>query len=308
MTDFSEKQMREVWDQCAGTQYSMADERGLERLRRDIEKRRRASRIRRRSAYALSSCAACMVMFLVGWHFAKVSNEPQKEVTIITSGGSMGDHTLPDGSRVRLNGNSSLTYYNDLKGKERIVCLDGEGYFDVQHDESKPFIVKMDHIDVKVLGTSFDAECYPGTGVERVILKNGSVQVVRHDNNETFGIVPDQMYTYSTFDGKVTVSSVDASSACRWYEPYLQFKNSRLEDILTNIEHRYHVSLRYCASVSLEKRVSMTIIGEPLPVILDVLSSLLPIRCELLSDELVITDRSKKSVTKQHRQSDNETI
>lgn len=308
MTDFSEKQMREVWDQCAGAQYNMADERGLARLRRDIEKRRRTSRIFKRTAYAFSACAVSAVMFLGGWHLSRVSNEPRKEVTLITSDGFRGDHTLPDGSRVRLNGNSSLTYYNDLKGKERVVRLEGEGYFDVQHDASKPFIVKMNHIDVKVLGTSFDAECYPGSGLERVILKNGSVQVVRHDNNETFGIVPDQMYTYSTFDGKVTVSSVDASSACRWYEPYLQFKNSRLEDILTNIEHRYNVHLRYCASVSLEKRVSMTIIGEPLPVILDVLSSLLPIRCEVLSDELVITDRPKKTVLKQPRQSDNETI
>lgn len=308
MTDFSEKQMREVWDKCAGAQYGIADELGLERLMRDFEKRRRLSRVRRALVYSISACAACAAMFFVGWYFSGISNEIQKEVTLITSQGSVGDHTLPDGSRVRLNGNSSLTYYGDLKGKKRIVRLEGEGYFDVQHDAAKPFFVKMNSIDVKVLGTSFDAECYAGSGLERVTLKNGSVQIVRHDNNETFGIVPNQTYTYSTYDGKVTVSSVDATAACRWYEPYLQFKNARLEDILTNIEHRYGVTMCYEASVSLEKRVSMTIIGEPLSVILDMLSSLLPIQCEMHADELVITDRHKKTVLKQQRQSDNETI
>lgn len=308
MTDFSEKQMREVWDRCAGAQYDMADERVLKRLRTDIDIQHRKSRVHKQITYALSACAACAIMFLGGWHLSSYNNTPVKEVTLITSQGSVGDHTLPDGSRVRLNGNSSLTYFGDLKGKERVVRLEGEGYFDVQHDASKPFIVQMNNIDVKVLGTSFDAECYSGSGFERVTLKNGSVQVVRHDNNETFGIVPDQMYTYSTFDGKVTVSSVDATAACRWYEPYLQFKNARLEDILTNIEHRYRVNLRYNSKVSLDKRVSMTIIGEPLPAILDVLSSLLPIHCDLLADELVITDRPKKTALKQLRQSDNETI
>lgn len=308
MTEFSEKQMREVWDRCAGAPFELSDERGLERLRHDLDRRRRLSIIRKVTVYSASACTACAIMFFCGWKFASVSNEVQKEVTLITSQGSVGDHTLPDGSRVRLNGNSSLTYYGDLKGRERVVHLEGEGYFDVLHDAGKPFIVKMNNIDVKVLGTSFDAECYTGSGFERVILKNGSVQVVRHDNNETFRIVPDQMYTYSTYDGKVAVSSIDATAACRWYEPYLQFRNSRLEDILTNIEHRYGVNLRYESSVSLEKRVSMTILGEPLPAILDMLSSLLPIRCELHTDELVITDRYKKTALKQQRQPDNETI
>ena len=62
---------------------------------------------------------------------------------------------LADGSKVYLNSESRLRFPTRFEGKERRVYLEGEGYFEVAKDTTKPFIVEAKEVDVRVLGTSF---------------------------------------------------------------------------------------------------------------------------------------------------------
>jgi len=67
---------------------------------------------------------------------------------------------LEDGSDINLNSNSSLKVVSDFNENERRVALDGEAYFDIAKDKSKPFIIETDLVNVMVLGTSFNVnEC-----------------------------------------------------------------------------------------------------------------------------------------------------
>ncbi len=79
----------------------------------------------------------------VGWETKKTHNE----VTSIS---------LADGSLVTVNRNSTLKWRKKLEGKKREVLLDGEAYFNVTHNLQKPFVINLDEIQIRVVGTAFN--------------------------------------------------------------------------------------------------------------------------------------------------------
>lgn len=96
---------------------------------------------------------------------------------VIRSSESPSSVTLPDGTKVRLNTRSSLTYQQDFGREDRRVELSGEGYFDVKRDETKQFVVQTDFIDITVLGTSFNVYAYEDKDFLEMALVEGSVCV-----------------------------------------------------------------------------------------------------------------------------------
>lgn len=84
---------------------------------------------------------------------------------------------LADGTLVWLNSNTSLKYPNIFLGKERVVELDGEAYFEVSEDLERPFIVKTSPYNVQVLGTTFNVEAYKEKANFRIELYTGKVKV-----------------------------------------------------------------------------------------------------------------------------------
>lgn len=83
--------------------------------------------------------------------------------------------TLPDSTSVYLNANSRLTV--DFGKRERVVILEGEAFFEVTPDQSKPFKVHTRGLDIGVLGTAFHVNAYPSVDDIRVTVRSGSVQV-----------------------------------------------------------------------------------------------------------------------------------
>ncbi|HTN07108.1 FecR family protein [Agriterribacter sp.] len=111
-------------------------------------------------------------------------NEPvgQQVSEVRSQKGSRSTLILPDGSKVWLNADSRLTYHNSFNNSKREVELEGEAFFDVVKDASRPFIVHTSGIDVKVLGTSFNVKSYPGDGTIEATLIRGMIEVVRKNN------------------------------------------------------------------------------------------------------------------------------
>ena len=280
--------MRNVWDSLEGIRFSSRNSRDLQRLMDEVEAISKRRRILRMTASSCILVSLLALVFFAGWQASYKFKSASKEITLITSEGSVGDYTLPDGSRVRLNSSSSLTYYNDFKGDTRLVSLSGEGFFEVSKNARKPFIVKLNDIEIKVLGTSFDAMSYPEDAFDRVILKSGHVAVSNADDQKV-EMVPGQMLVYDKYNGSMTTEDIDADSACRWYETYLEFDGETLENVIRNISDRYRVNIDFragCCPVS--SRMSMTIEREPLDKVLNVLCTLFPIRYEYHSDNHIV--------------------
>jgi ferric-dicitrate binding protein FerR (iron transport regulator) len=84
--------------------------------------------------------------------------------------------TLPDGSVAVLNKNSKLNFEFNSQSKTRNVKLTGEAYFEVKHQEEKPFVVELEGVLVKDIGTSFNVKAYPNSDTIVVTVESGEVQ------------------------------------------------------------------------------------------------------------------------------------
>ena len=137
--------------------------------------------------------------------------------TLYTPAGQRAQLVLQDGTEVWLNAKSKLTYPAQFKGAERRVTVEGEAFFNVAKDPSKPFIVSTQEVDMKVLGTQFNVFCYPDAGYLRTSLLEGSVRVFFPEKeNEGITLKPDQQVTVSL--GKMIVAPISLSDHFLWRE------------------------------------------------------------------------------------------
>ena len=83
---------------------------------------------------------------------------------------------LPDGTRIYLNAGTTLRYPDHFAGGSREIFLSGEAYLEVSRDTSRPFIVRTDDMDVRVLGTVFNVNAYPDGNYVRTTLVEGKVE------------------------------------------------------------------------------------------------------------------------------------
>lgn len=245
---------------------------------------------------ALKYCiaaAAAAALFLTGAATSELVTGKRLETVLMASSENISSYTLPDGSKVWLNKNSWLTYNQRFGKRTRQVALKGEGYFEVNRDERRPFIVKMqNNLDIKVLGTTFNACNYPSLNKAEVILRSGSVQVSDNGRNEYVILKPNQKFTWN--EGTAEISSVNAMNCCRWFEHRLVFDNVKLKDILENLSHKYQTEISLNVGNLADKHMSMTIRDESVEDILDILTTLLPIRWRYQGAEIIIENKTKK--------------
>lgn len=85
--------------------------------------------------------------------------------------------TLPDASIITLNKNSSISYPDEFTGNRRTVTLKGEAFFSITPDKAKPFVIAVNNIEVKVVGTSFNIN---GTGKStEIVVETGIVLITK---------------------------------------------------------------------------------------------------------------------------------
>lgn len=258
-----------------------------------------APRLEKRKIFrskALKYCiaaAAAAALFLTGAATSELLTGKRQETVLMASSENISSYTLPDGSKVWLNKNSWLTYNQRFGKRTRQVALKGEGYFEVNRDERRPFIVKMQNdLDIKVLGTTFNACNYPSLNKAEVILRSGSVQVSDNGRNEYVILKPNQKFTWN--EGTAKISSVNAMNCCRWFEHRLVFDNVKLKDIIENLSHKYQTEISLNVGNLADKHMSMTIRDESVEDILDILTTLLPIRWRYQGAEIIIENKTKK--------------
>ena len=103
-------------------------------------------------------------------------NKPAKEVTVFAEHSVLTD-TLPDASVVTVNKGSSITYLSRFKGDTRDVKLEGEAFFNVTPNKQQPFVITVNDVQIKVVGTSFNVKNINGN--TEVVVETGIVQVTK---------------------------------------------------------------------------------------------------------------------------------
>lgn len=147
---------------------------------------------------------------------------------------------LMDGSRVVLNAGSSLRYPERFSGTMREVYLEGEGYFEVAKDPSRPFIVHAGPLKTKVLGTSFNINAYAGQSKMEVSVLTGKVQVEETKSGRSVDLLPKEKVRYTIADDQFTkTETADVNKDIAWNTGRLTFEDAPLTDIVQQYYRRY---------------------------------------------------------------------
>ena len=222
-----------------------------------MPERRSVIRPIRRWAFEMLKVA---VILVVGFLLAKGILETRPEAvtmqTIHVPPGQRAELTLADGTEVWLNSGTTLRFPDRFDADRRQVELDGEGYFSVKHDESRPFTVQAGRYAVRVLGTEFNVKAYHDSPLFETALINGSVEISAPGMANNLRLKPDKAASVS--DGKVYVAPIRDYNYFKWTEGLLCFEDETIESLMEKLELYYDITIDVRRSALLQHRYTGT--------------------------------------------------
>ncbi len=190
---------------------------------------------------------------------------------------------LPDGSKVWLNAGSSLKYPSRFHGKERVVRMKGEAYFEVESDKEHPFIVKTEKLQVKATGTAFNVNAYAMDDVTAVTLIRGKVAIT-FDKKKTISLLPGEKIDYNQTTSSYSVNKTNTYKWYSWKDGILIFRDDPLEYVFKRLGQTYNVEFILKDTELGKYSYKATFEGESLNEILRLLEMSAPIRCKEVSN------------------------
>lgn len=229
----------------------------------------RMSFIRAAAAVFIVVLGAALLVFLHPWRTAKIP--PMLALT--ASHGILHD-TLADHSSIVLTPGSRLEYPASFDGPDRTVQLHGEGYFSITPDVSKPFIVQLTDVGIKVIGTAFNVS----TAKDSVVVQVNNGAVLFFDSNDSV-IVRGGMqgiYRRDTHSFQVTAKGDDNTYAYATKE--FRFQATRLESVIRTLEKAYNVKIVLENKKLADCTITTSFTDMPLQYVIEVITASLSIQ------------------------------
>lgn len=175
--------------------------------------------------------------------------------TISTPRGGEYQITLSDGTKVWLNAASSIRFPTAFRGADRKVQITGEVYFEVAHNDAKPFKVSAGKSAIEVLGTHFNVNAYDDEVQVRTSLLEGSVKVFAVDetDQQQMKILKPGQQARMAKSGRIqVVNDLDTEEVMAWKNGLFVFKSTDLRSIMRQIARWYDVDIEYKGSVGMQ--------------------------------------------------------
>jgi transmembrane sensor len=184
---------------------------------------------------------------------------------------------LPDGTKVKLNHGSKLTYPEEFSGKIREVSLTGEAFFDVTPNPEKPFIIKTNDASIKVLGTSFNVYAYSESSTVEVIVKTGKVELSKQDLTEKAKVekvllLPGEKGTFNKLNKTVAKEATFNPNNLSWFTHEIEFKYTRLSDVFLTLKKAYNLQITIEEGVDLSQELNATFSQQQPDYIMEVIA------------------------------------
>jgi transmembrane sensor len=207
--------------------------------------------------------------------------------TFATAVGQRDSLRLPDGGRVVLGPASRLTIARGFGAALREVELHGEAYFDVVHDTTRPFVVRVGAATIRDVGTSFAV--HQDSARVRVVVTSGSVLLrVADDTARQEMLAAGDVGTLEPDGRLVAAHDVPTTPYLSWLQGRLDFRNAPLAEVSNDLQRWYGVVLRVDDSTLARKHVKANFSGDPIERVLRVLSLELGADVELHGDTAVL--------------------
>ncbi len=199
---------------------------------------------------AIAAAAAVVVLMSAALSGMYIMNrQPEEYFTMTVPAGSKTCLSLPDGSLVWLNAGSRLSYSTKFNDRNRLVKLDGQGYFEVAKHDGAEFVVNTRGYDVVVKGTHFDISAYSDDSYVTTSLMQGSVVIEK--GNEYLDMKPGDMVSLDMRTGKFTKSRYSSDNHA-WVQDMAEYSDISLEDLAKLLSRKYAVNI-YIQSTKLKR-------------------------------------------------------
>lgn len=283
------REWEKIYNQEYHVQESFSWEDALNRLHERIDGDRKSAKVKKLDIRIFNRVAAVITVLLfssVLFFLLENQLNEVEYVTALTKQGQKATVQLPDGSVVRLNSASKLVYPEKFDNDERRVTLEGEGFFKVQRDEQKPFIVVSSDIKVKVLGTSFNVMAYPDENIATVTVESGKVQVQKAI--DSLILLANQQVSISLDSNKIEfVDNADPADMA-WKENVLWFENNTFLDVEKKLERWYGVEIEIKNPQDISCRITGKFEDESLTNVLEAISFSTGLKYESKNDKIII--------------------
>ncbi len=184
---------------------------------------------------------------------------------------------LPDGSSGWLNSGAKLKY-PAVFSQHRKVELNGEGYFEINHQKNSDFIVSVADLDIKALGTKFNVSAYPDFAFTDVVLMDGKVEINGKAGAFNQVLQPNEKITFNRETKSLILKTVNASQFSAWKDGYLVINNETLEQAAYRIERWYNAKILIQDEVLKTYRFKATFIDEPIEEVLKLIAKTTPVK------------------------------
>lgn len=217
-------------------------------------------------------------------YFINRSGERSPQQIVSHSDNSVKTDTLPDRSVVTLNKKAILSYPSEFKGAHREVQLQGEAFFDIQPDKTKPFIIDVAGVKVKVVGTSFNIK-NTDTATE-IIVRSGIVQVIR--NNEILELKKGEQ-TVITSSHKQMEKSSSTDQLFNYYVSHtFVCDNTPLWKLVDKLNEAYGVNITITRKELRAIPLTVTFNDESLDTIFNILSQTLMLKVTRNGNDIIL--------------------
>lgn len=244
--------------------------------------------------------AAAVLLLSVSFSFlyqyfskpAEVVNLPEQTIyqEVKAAFGTQTKLVLADGTSVWLNSGSSLRFPASFKNQnERKVELNGEGYFEVTKNKTKPFIVNTCALDVKVYGTSFNVSAYQGYNAETVALVEGKISLINNfkgEQKELMVLHPNEAVEFNRTNKKLFHdTNIHVEKYIGWKDGFIVLYDDPIKQVIQKLEKWYNVDIVIKDQSLNNYRFTATFIDESLEQVLKLLSLSSPMSYKIIAAE-----------------------
>ena len=231
-------------------------------------------RVWMRSAYVWTVAASiALLVSLIG--FYQWQQKQPDWVTFTAEAQQVKRLTLPDQTEISLAGGSRLTYDARHYGQEmRLVRLEGKAFFEVWHDEARPFRVETAESRVTVLGTRF--QVVAGKEQTTVDVVSGKVGFALREKTDSVALTAGLQAYYTSGDPRIKVTEQPNPNELAWLTHRLRFEETPLPQVVADLEQAYQTTLSYSGDA--DKRLTATLEELTLEEALQVVNETLDVR------------------------------
>jgi transmembrane sensor len=221
--------------------------------------------------------AAVILLICMSFFVRMLLNNKEVKPEVYTAEKQMVEKKLPDGSKVFINKNSEIAYV--VKDHVREVKLKGEAYFEVVHNEQEPFVITVNDVLIKDIGTEFNVRTLESGDIE-VKVDGGEVQFYS-ENNEGLKLMKGEKARYDKTNKAFTKVSADIFDNTSSYRTKVfNFKNARLQDVIDELNEVYMCDIRLNNSKLANCRLTSPFNNQSIEEVVDIIADLLDLKVE----------------------------